>query len=123
MRTAHRIITAIAICALASVAAWAGVKNEQVTFAQDMTINGTLVRQGTYRLKFDDQTGELTISRGSNVIARATARLEPRADKAARTEIRSVREGESRHLRSISFRGEAQRLVLDAGANQAASTQ
>ena len=118
-----RMIIAFVVCALASVAAWAGVKNEQVTFTQDVMVNGTLVRQGTYRLKFDENTGELTISRGSNVIARATARLERRDREARQTEVVSFREGESRHLRSISFRGEEQRIVLETSVNQSANSQ
>ncbi len=123
MRTMKRMLIVLVVCALASVAAWADVKNEQITFPQDMTINGTLVRQGTYRLKFDEQTGELTINRGSEVVARASARWEQRASKATRTEIISTRAGESRILHSISFRGAEQRLVLNAGANQSASSQ
>ena len=47
-------IAALMICALASIAAYAAakdkVKTENVTFASDVMVNGTLVKAGDYQL-------------------------------------------------------------------------
>lgn len=112
-----RIALVLMVCALTSVAALAIDKNERVTFTQDITINGTLVKKGTYQLKFDAQTGEMSLIKDKKVVAKTNARLEKRDRKANQTEIGSSLNGETRELRSITFRGDDQRIVV--GTTQA----
>jgi hypothetical protein len=57
--------------------ALAKTMKKEVTFAQPVVVNGTLVKAGTYQAVFDDQTNELTIVKGRKVLARAQAQLEP----------------------------------------------
>jgi hypothetical protein len=116
-----RMAIVLMVCAMSSVAALAGEKNERVTFSQDITINGTLVKKGDYQLKFDEQTGEMSIIKDKKVVAKTSARLEKRDKKANQTEIGSYMNGETRELRSITFRGENQRIVV--GGAQAAAQQ
>ena len=110
-----RIMIALALCALMSALALAKGKSEMVTIPQDVVINGTLVKRGDYKLKFDEQTGELLLLKGKKVVARTTARLEKRDDKAQRTEFTTLQEGEARILRSITFRGDRESLVIHEG--------
>jgi hypothetical protein len=49
---------------------------KHVTFDEPVTVNGTLVKPGTYAVVFDDVTGQLTIFKGKKEIAKASARLE-----------------------------------------------
>jgi hypothetical protein len=49
---------------------------KNVTFIQSLDVNGTLVKKGTYKVTFNDETGELTIKKGDKVVATAQARLE-----------------------------------------------
>ena len=111
----NRMVISLVVCALVCAVALAGDRTEQVTLPQDMMVNGTLVRRGTYKMNFNEQTGELTLSRGSNVVARATARVENRETSARRTEIGTARNGDSSSLRRITFRGETRSIVLSDG--------
>jgi hypothetical protein len=79
---AKRLVVLLAMCTLTSVLALAKTTSKHVTFAQAVTVNDQIVKPGTYKVTFDDQTGELTITNGKKVVAKAPARLE-RADTRA----------------------------------------
>lgn len=87
-------------------------KSEEVTLPQDVIINGTLVKQGDYKLRFDEETGELLFLKGKKVVARTSARLEKRERDAQRTEFGLVQEGSGKALRSITFRGERDTIIM-----------
>jgi hypothetical protein len=111
-KIANRLMILLALCALLSAVGVAKGKNEEVTLPQDVVINGTLVKKGQYKLKFDEQTGELLFLKGKKVVARTSARLEKREKDAQRTEFGLIQEGEARTLRSITFRGERESIVM-----------
>jgi hypothetical protein len=67
----------VALCTLLNASALAGGKGKQrVTFSTDVLVGDTLVKKGSYEVTFDEQTSVLTIKRGSEVVAKASARLE-----------------------------------------------
>jgi hypothetical protein len=49
---------------------------KKVTFDEPVSVNGTVIKAGTYEVVFDDTTGQLTISKGKKEIAKASATLE-----------------------------------------------
>ena len=75
-RIANRVIALLVVGALTAVFALAKTTEKKVTFIQSLDVNGTLVKKGTYKVTFNDETGELTISKGDKVVATAQARLE-----------------------------------------------
>ena len=81
-RIGKRLVVLLVMCTLTSVYAFAKTTSKHVTFAQTVTVNDKIVKAGTYKVTFDDQTGELTITSGRKVVAQAPARLE-RADTPA----------------------------------------
>src|SRR5260370_34684880 len=111
---------ALMICALASIAAGAKdkvkVKTESVTFAQDIMVNGTLVKAGEYQVKFNEQTGELSILKDGKVKVKTTAQLRSRSDKAKNTAVRTLDKGGVAELIGFSFGGSKQDLVVGAGS-------
>lgn len=111
-RIVNRLMMAFALCALMSAFGYAKVKSEDVTLPQDLLINGTLVKKGNYKLKFDEQTGELLLLKGKSIVARINARLEKREREAARTEFGMITQGDAKALRSITFRGERETIVM-----------
>lgn len=116
---AQRTFVGLVICALAAVSAFAGSKEKvkkSVTFESNTTVNGTMVKAGTYELKFDEQTGEVSINDGGKVVATSTAHLEKRDSKARETEIRTVERDNANELVSVTFGGWDQDLVLGASA-------
>jgi hypothetical protein len=63
------------VFALLSPVAFASVKTKTVTFKTNVKVGETLIKKGTYKAKFDDQTSELTILDGKKVVAKAAASL------------------------------------------------
>lgn len=114
-RIVNRLMMILALCALASTTGYAKGKTEDLTLPQDVMIGGTLVKKGEYKLKFDEQTGELLLLKGKKVVARTSARLEKREREASRTEFGMIQQGEAKGLRSITFRGERETLVMHEG--------
>jgi hypothetical protein len=108
----NRLMIALALCALLSAQSLANGKTEEVNLPEDVNIGGTLVKKGTYKLKFDEQTGQLLVLKGKRVVARTNARLEKRDKEAARTEFSTILKGEARILQSITFRGERESIVM-----------
>jgi hypothetical protein len=113
---------ALVICALASIAAAAGkdkVRTESVTFASDIMVNGTLVKAGSYQIKFNEQTGELSILKDGKVKAKTTAQLQARNEKARDTAVKTLDKGGVAELIGFSFGGSKQDLVVGAGSGAA----
>jgi hypothetical protein len=108
-------VIAAVVCLFASLTVFAKGKSENLTLPQDVMINGTLVKKGDYKLKFDEQTGELLIMKGKQVVAKTSARLEKREEKAGRTEFSTTTNGSQSELRGITFRGDSEKIVLVEG--------
>ena len=110
MKAFIQVMLAVAFTAVVSVNVLAGQDKvkKQITFADNTTVNGTLVKAGDYELKFDEQTGEMNIMKGSKVVAKATVRVETQSAKAKTTEYRIV----SNELVSVTLSGSNKQLVL-----------
>jgi cell division protein YceG involved in septum cleavage len=115
----NRIVVVLVVGALTSVAALAKVQKHKVTFENDTKVNGTLVKKGTYDLKFDDQTGQLSIVKNGKTVAQAMTRLEPREKKAGDFQLRSSGSGDESQLIGVTFGGSDKNVVI---ANNGAST-
>jgi len=121
-RFANNMIAALVLCVMTSVVASAKTTTERVTFPQDVMVNGTMVKKGTYKVTFDDATGVLNIHVNKKTIATTTARWEKRDRKALETRVSTTVQGDARELRSITISGDSQSIVVGDGA-QAAATQ
>ena len=71
-----RAVVLLVMCAVVGVNASANTITKKVTFKRDVTVNGTLVKAGSYEAVFDDQAGELSIIKGKETVAKAPARIE-----------------------------------------------
>ena len=78
---ASRILVLLVTVSLTGVLALAKTIEKEVTFIRSVTVNGTLVKKGTYKVAFNEETGELTIRKGKKVVATAQARLEKITDR------------------------------------------
>ncbi|HYX28454.1 MAG TPA: hypothetical protein VE863_07800 [Pyrinomonadaceae bacterium] len=115
----NRLLIALLLVSLASAAAFAkSKKRTSVSFSMDTAVNGTLVKSGTYDVVFDEETGELSILKGSKVIATTGTRLEQREHKARSTETDTFVAGNETKLISITFGGSDQRVVVNQGTTQ-----
>ncbi|MFN2491383.1 MAG: hypothetical protein ABR501_00685 [Pyrinomonadaceae bacterium] len=111
--TLNRIATALVVASLASGIVLGKSKKEAVTFQEDIKVNGTLVNKGSYEIKFDDKTEELSIMKGSKVIARASTTVAKRDRKARTLEVKSTRSGDQTELTSVAFGGMDHDLVVN----------
>src|SRR5215213_6427604 len=109
------MILALVLCALSGGTALAGVKSKTVSIGVDFVVGNTLVKKGTYKLRFDTATNELTIvAKDKTVVARAVAHLEKRQKSASGTDIVLAQNGDGHALVSIAFQGDSQNIVVDA---------
>jgi hypothetical protein len=108
----NRIVVVIMVGALTSVAALAKTHKQRVTFENDIKVNGTLVKKGNYEVKFDDETGQLSINKNGKTVAQTMAKLETRAKKANGFQLRSVGTGEETELTGLTFSGSDKDVVI-----------
>ena len=107
------------VVTLAGATAFGNTRKSSIAFSADTKVNGTLVKKGTYEVVFDDQSGELSIVKGAKVIARTSARIEKRDQKARGTEVQTILEGMDQKLVSITFSGSHENLVVGQAGMQA----
>ena len=112
-RIANRVVALLVVGALTAVFALAKTTEKKVTFIQSLDVNGTLVKKGTYKVTFNDETGELTIRKGDKVVATAQARLEKsNSPYNFYTHAPAEDPAKAPNLVSVSFKnGELARLV------------
>jgi len=103
------------VCLLATLAgttAFAKVRKVSFALTVDTKVNDTLVKQGMYDLVFDDQSGELSIFKGSKLVVKTGTRLERRVGKSRALEVQTALEGMDQKLVSIAFEGSDQNVVV-----------
>ena len=112
-----RITVLLVVGALSSVVASAKVHKDKVKFDTDIKINDTLVKKGTYDVKFDDEAGELKILKNGKVVVQSMAKLEQRDKKANEFRMRSS-SGDVDQLLGVTFNGQDKEVVLTNNAAQ-----
>lgn len=112
-----RMLVVLMVGALTSVVALAKVQKHRVTFESDIKVNGTLVKKGAYDVKFDDETGQLSIVKNGKVVAQAMARVETREKKAGDFQLRSTVNGDETQLVGVTFGGsDKDVMITNSGA-------
>ena len=115
----NRMVVVLMVGALMSVAAFAKVRKQTVTFDTDIKVNDTLVKKGTYQVKFDDETGQLSIIKDGKTVAQAMTRVETRTKKANDFVMRSQGDGDQKQLIGVTFGGSDKDVLI---SNTGAST-
>ena len=110
-----RMVAIVMVGALTGVVAMAKVHKQKVTFDNDIKVNGTLVKKGTYDVKFDDATGQLSITKNGKTVAQAMAKLESREKKANDFQLRSTVNGDETQLTGVTFGGSDKDVVITTG--------
>jgi len=117
-----KVMAVLMVGALTGVVAFAKVHKEKVTFDTDIKVNGTLVKKGTYDVKFDDESGQLSITKNGKTVAQATAKLEQREKKANDFQLRSTVNGDETNLTGITFGGSDKNIVITSGGSSTTGT-
>jgi hypothetical protein len=118
-----RVVTGVFILALASAAAMANGKSEQINFQQGFQLNGTQIEKGTYKVTYDAKSGELSVAdKNGKVVAHAKARTEQSEKKNTYTTFTTGAQNGAQSLRSVSFAGERQKIVIGEGGASSTAT-
>lgn len=117
-----KMMMVLMVGALTSVAAFAKVHKEKVTFDSDIKVNGTVVKKGIYDVKFDDESGKLAITKNGKVVAEATAKLEQREKKANDFQLRATTSGDETQLVGFTFSGSDKNVVITSGGSTSTGT-
>lgn len=118
-----RIATLTLVCTLTFTAAFAKEKSKTVSFKNDTTVSGTLVKKGTYRVVFNDETNEVSIWKEKELLVKTSAKLLPRDNEVKQTFLATREQDNLRILNGIAFEGEKNMIVIDESANKAANPQ
>ena len=114
-----KVLAVLMVGALTGVVALAKVKKDKATFDSDIKVNGTLVKKGTYDVKFDEESGQLSIIKNGKVVVEAATRLEARSKKASDFQLRTVGNGNELQLAGVTFGGSDKDVMI---SNNGAST-
>jgi hypothetical protein len=110
-----KIVAVFAILALSGLSALADTKSDRITFEETFRVAGTTLKKGTYKVSFDEATGELTIKKNDKVVAKTTARAEKAEVKADGTKFSMMIENGTQVLHSVTFSGDDHTVVVSAG--------
>ena len=115
----NSVLVIVLLATLPVTAALGKARKSNIALASDTRVNGTLVKKGSYEVVYDDQSGELSIFRGTKLIVKTTARLEKRDQKARGTEVLTVLEGMDQKLVGVAFSGSYENLIVEQAGMQA----
>jgi hypothetical protein len=107
-----RMMAVLMVGALTGVVAFAKVHKEKVTFDNDIKVSGTVVKKGTYDVNFDDESGQLSITKNGKVVAQAMTKLEQRESKANDFQLRATTNGDETQLIGVTFGGSDKNVVI-----------
>jgi hypothetical protein len=116
IKIANQLVGMVLVGAIAGGVAFAKEIKREVTFSQPVVVNGTLIKEGTYDVVFDDQTNELSIVKDRKVVARAPAKLEKREER-DRIDYVTRQAGDSTNaiLLSVVLKNNNQATIVNSG--------
>ncbi len=114
IRAINRLVVLFLIGAVTSSVAFAETIKKEITFSQPVVVNGTVVKKGTYVAVFDDQSNELTITKGGKEIAKAPARLEKQDGKSNALFVSREEVGQM-VLETVVFKGNNRATITGEG--------
>jgi hypothetical protein len=94
---------------------------QTINFPEDVMVGDTLVKKGTYEVRFDASNNELTILRGREVVARAKASVETSATKARYNSVAYSATEKGKQLTRLTFAGDRRSLLIDAAGSGVAN--
>ena len=103
---------ALVVCFVLAGAASAKPKSRTLTFGSDFWVGSTLVKAGTYKVTYDDKTGEVSINDKASTLARATVKVEQREKSKAGWDVVFAEKSGGLSLVSLAFPGDKQNLVV-----------
>ncbi len=99
-------------------------KQKTVTLSEDVMVNDQLVKQGTYRVKFDAANSQVVISNDDGeIVATAKVNVKMGERKAQYDSISSGQSPKGKVMTSLTFAGDRRIITLESSANIEAVVQ
>jgi hypothetical protein len=101
-------------------AVFAGTVSKTLTFQNAVTVNGTTLQPGDYKVTYDDNSPntQLTFKKGKKDVATVPAQVKQVGTKTNTTSVTYNTQGSTQSIQQIQFGGSTQALVLsEAGSN------
>jgi hypothetical protein len=112
----------LAVVTIMSAIALADRKTDTVTFANNVTLGGATIKAGTYTVRFDYKTNELSVINDNNkAVASTTAHVEQAPRKARSTEVETTSKDNTDVVTAITFGGDSRKIVVDGGSTESKS--
>jgi len=117
MEQSTKKFSKLAVCAFVltfAVSAFAG--DGSLSLHQDTKVNGTLLKAGDYKVKWDD-AGSVSILSGKKVVATAYGKVDWAKEKSQRSAAVSVQDGDAPKVIELQFSGKKEILKLSDGGS------
>lgn len=116
-KTVSRLLIALMLCVMTGAVVFGKEKSRVITFGQDIIVGEKVVKAGTYKLVFDDQTNELTFAdkKTKEVVAKVKTTVQANGKKTDVFDIKWTMKDGKNALVSITFAGDDKALVVSEG--------
>ena len=111
----NRVVVALLFVIVASAPTFAKVHKSKIKLKADTKVGEVLVKKGTYDVRFDDRTNEVSLRKGGKVVATSSAQTEPLARNFPNDAYLVNLENDEARLTGLIFRGTSQTVVLKPG--------
>lgn len=118
----NRIAVVALVCTL-SISAFAKEKSKKVTFNNDVSVNGVVLKKGTYKVTFDETSNEVAFSNSKEVVVKTAVKFVPQDKETSRTTLNIKEQNDGKVLNGLALEGEKSMIVIDETANKAANPQ
>jgi pyruvate carboxylase len=88
-------------------------RSKTITFLNDVTVNGTVVAKGTYDVRFDSETNEVSILRNGRLVATTKVEVKLTDRKNPHNSAGFIERDNARVLTSITFEGDKRVLLVN----------
>lgn len=123
MKKTMIMMAVMAMLIIGAISAEAKNRSKRITFSNDVTVNGTVVKKGSYDVKFDAQNNEVTILDDGRVIATTKVDVQMVERKNPHNTAAFVERNNSRVLTTITFEGDRRILTVVDGGSQSAGSE
>jgi hypothetical protein len=125
MKRFSTLLCGTALTLMLTGAAFAGTVSKTLTFENPVTVNGTTLQPGDYKVVYNDQPGntQVTFKKGKKDVATAPAQVKQLGTKTPTTSVIYNTQGSTQSIQEIHFGGSTDAVVLSDNGSSAPSGQ
>ena len=125
MKRFSTILCGTALSLMLTGAAFAGTVSKTLTFQNPVTVNGTTLQPGDYKVSYDDNSPntQVTFKKGKKDVATAPAQVKQLGAKTTTTTVVYNTQGTNQAVQEIHFGGSTQAIILSDGGSSSSSGQ